>query len=84
MITVQSSPNEVFGLRTEEDWTGLDWTGPANLCSGQTTLFDEEWAYDQLNGRGMFIIIKGGISHVYGGNFVNGRLEGLGTYSGGR
>lgn len=49
--------------------------------SGQTTMFDGEWVYDQLNGMGKFTITQYGVTHCYEGNFVNGLLEGFGTYS---
>jgi hypothetical protein len=48
--------------------------------SGQTTMFEGEWANDLLNGLGRYTVVQYGVTYCYEGNFVNGRLEGWGTY----
>jgi hypothetical protein len=77
-------------LGTQRQYSGYIMNGQRHgygkqvevLATGRTTLYEGDWACDQLNGRGKFIIMEGAVTHCYEGNFVNGRLEGWGTYSG--
>jgi len=57
---------------------GQQWE---TAVTGQVTVFEGMWSSDQLNGQGKYTISGIGFGQCYEGSFVNGKLEGLGTYT---
>ena len=57
---------------------GILWE---STVGGQTTTFEGIWQNDQLNWLGKYTISDFRSSHVYEGMFINGLLDGPGTYS---